>query len=304
MLISIVTPTFNRAHTLTELYSSLCLQNGDDISELFEWIVVDDGSTDNTSELISSFTCESKVRIKYLQKDNGGKHSALNLGLKKADGEWIIIVDSDDVLHEDAMSIIRDDILNVSPYELDKISGIIYPKYNFSGELIGDLFSDCKLLTSEKICGIRGDKLRVIRLDTMLQYPFAEINGERFLTESYVWNPISDCLPLKCLNRIVYFSDYLVDGLTNNYQELLRRNSKGTLLFVKENLKLNNLGLNLYKQACFHYRSIHSFRNSTSLLFEYKLRGLLFLILFYPYLTKTILYSFFTSCKRFFYEQH
>lgn len=102
MKLSIITSTYNRAHTLGQLYNSLLTQT----CNSFEWIVVDDGSIDNTESLIKNFISENKIDIKYIYKINGGKHDALNIGINNALGEMTIIVDSDDYLEEYAVETI------------------------------------------------------------------------------------------------------------------------------------------------------------------------------------------------------
>ena len=100
-MITILTPTYNREKTLKRAYESLLAQTNKD----FEWIVVDDGSSDNTKSLIEGFINESKLDIRYIYKTNGGKHTALNVGTAEAKGELLLILDSDDYLSEDAIEL-------------------------------------------------------------------------------------------------------------------------------------------------------------------------------------------------------
>ena len=103
MLLTVCTPTYNRAHTLPRLYESLVRQTSQD----FEWLVVDDGSTDNTRELVDGWVAEGRIRIRYVYKENGGKPSAHNLGVRMAAGELFFCVDSDDYLTDNAVEVIR-----------------------------------------------------------------------------------------------------------------------------------------------------------------------------------------------------
>ena len=102
MLLTVCTPTYNRAHTLPRLYESLVRQTSQD----FEWLVVDDGSTDNTRELVDGWVAEGRIRIRYVYKENGGKPSAHNLGVRLAAGELFFCVDSDDYLTDNAVELI------------------------------------------------------------------------------------------------------------------------------------------------------------------------------------------------------
>lgn len=100
MLVTVATPTYNRAPLLTRLYQSLCRQTCSD----FEWLIVDDGSTDGSEQIVKDFISERKITIKYLRKPNGGKHTAINLAVRKAQGELFFITDSDDWLSETAIA--------------------------------------------------------------------------------------------------------------------------------------------------------------------------------------------------------
>ena len=99
IIITVFTPTYNRAYMIDKLYDSLCLQTCKD----FEWIVVDDGSVDNTEELIQNFIQENKIHIVYYKQKNQGKHIAINKGVELAKGELFFIVDSDDILPKDSL---------------------------------------------------------------------------------------------------------------------------------------------------------------------------------------------------------
>ena len=99
MLVTIFTPTYNRAYRLTALYESLCSQTCKD----FEWLIVDDGSSDNTEELVNGWINENKIDIRYIKQQNGGKHRAINNGVKNARGILFFIVDSDDILPDNSI---------------------------------------------------------------------------------------------------------------------------------------------------------------------------------------------------------
>lgn len=103
MFLTIFTPTYNRKQLLQRLYSSLCAQDCND----FEWLVVDDGSTDGTDSVISNFITEGKISISFLRKENGGKHTAHNVALKYAQGDYFFTVDSDDWLLKNSVSKIK-----------------------------------------------------------------------------------------------------------------------------------------------------------------------------------------------------
>src|SRR5574344_324976 len=102
-MITVFTPTYNRAHLLCNAYNSLLRQTNKD----FEWLIIDDGSTDNTKEIIHKYIDDNKIKIRYYKKNNGGKHTAINYGIKRAKGELTIILDSDDELVNNAIELIN-----------------------------------------------------------------------------------------------------------------------------------------------------------------------------------------------------
>ena len=103
-MITVLTPTYNRERTLTKAYNSLVEQE----CKEFEWLIIDDGSKDNTKKLVDKFIKENKISIRYFLKKNGGKHTALNYGIPKSKGDLILILDSDDYLSKDAIKLIKD----------------------------------------------------------------------------------------------------------------------------------------------------------------------------------------------------
>ena len=111
--ITIFTPSYNRAYRLLALYESLCNQTCFD----FEWLIVDDGSNDNTEELVQTWLNESKFNIRYIKQCNGGKHRAVNHGVREAKGELFYIVDSDDILPKDAIECIMQQYLTIKDNE-------------------------------------------------------------------------------------------------------------------------------------------------------------------------------------------
>ena len=122
-MITVLTPSYNRGDLLKNLYQSLREQIFDD----FEWIVVDDGSTDSTSEIITHFKEDKKIVIKYIKQSNGGKHTAINAGVKISTGELIIIVDSDDTLPKDSLLIINNQYLKIrEDATVGGVCGLIY----------------------------------------------------------------------------------------------------------------------------------------------------------------------------------
>lgn len=211
-LITIVTPTYNRARTLPILYNSLCRQS----SKNFNWLIIDDGSTDNTEQLIKTFG-SPYFEIKYVKKGNGGKHTALNYAFGIVDTELTFIVDSDDWLTEDAISTIENDWYGRKSLD---VCGISYLRGHNEADVIGDMFpkdndvNNCITLRFNQHIG--GDKAEVWRTDLLKQYRFPVFDGEKFFGESFVWVKVSEKHDMIFRNKILYITEYLEGGLSKS----------------------------------------------------------------------------------------
>lgn len=236
-MITIFTPTYNRAYRLPNLYKSLQEQTCKD----FEWLVVDDGSTDNTSELFEKWQTEdNSFPIRYFKQPNGGKHRAINHGVKEAKGEYFFIVDSDDVLTNDAVEQITRLVpeANANP----EICGMCFRCKNIrTDEIIGSPFPNDGMLASSLEWvykyKIDGDKSEVVNTAILRRYPFPEFDGENFVPEALIWNRIADSYRMICKNEGIYLCEYLPDGLSMGFNSNLRRNPNGFGLFYCETMK-------------------------------------------------------------------
>lgn len=210
--LTILTPTFNRENTLRQCYDSLKKQT----CKKFEWLVVDDGSTDNTRELINSFIKEEKITIRYVYKDNGGKHTALNLGLALINSKMTIILDSDDYLTDDAVAQI---MLYDKRYGKRKdLCGFSFLKLFPDGKVIGKKYPiDEEIATyiERRVNGrIYGDKCEVFYNTCLQKYRFPVFEGEKFIGESTVWILMGLEYSMVHINKGIYIGEYLEDGLT------------------------------------------------------------------------------------------
>ncbi len=237
-LFTILTPTYNRARTLPALKASLDSQSLSD----FEWLVMDDGSIDDTAKLAAAWAAGSAYPIRVLSFPNGGKHRALNRGIPEAAGSWIFIVDSDDRLPPDALEKIA---ALVPEADADPgIGGIMGLRYDGEGCRIGERFPsglrrrDAATLTF--VDGLRGDKAEVFKASVLRRFPFPEFQGEKFITECVVWFRIAAAgFDLLLLDEAIYLCEYQEDGLSAKSLELRLSNPCGTLLFYAEELPLN-----------------------------------------------------------------
>ena len=237
MMITVFTPTYNRGHLLQRLYESLCHQTFND----FEWIIIDDGSVDNTEDVVNTFISENKIDIKYIRQENGGKHRAINHGVRVAKGELFFIVDSDDLLPVDSLETIYQtykDIRNEKSYGgMSGLDGFI------DGRIIGNGLPqntiDCNSIEIRNKYYVTGDMSEVFRTDVMKEFPFPEIEGEKFCPEVLVWNRIAQKYKLRYINKIIYTAEYQQEGLTSNIVKIRMKSPIASMMCYAEMNRLN-----------------------------------------------------------------
>lgn len=214
-MITLFTPTYNRAHLLSRLYNSILIQDVIDV----EWLIVDDGSIDDTEALIENFKKESIINIRYYKKSNGGKHTAINFGLQYAKGELFFIIDSDDVLAENALKIIKTHYQSIK--NNDKICGIVgLSQYIDKQEIVGDYFlkNDWEVSFADIYLKyhLKGDKAVAFKTEVLRKYSFPEKQRIRFVFEAVVWHEMSKKYNVLALNKIVQFVEYQKSGVSDS----------------------------------------------------------------------------------------
>ena len=233
MRITVFTPAYNRGYIIDRLYRSLQRQSFHD----FEWIVVDDGSTDNTEELFAGYLKEDNFfPIRYVKTENGGKHRAINKGVSMAEGVLFFIVDSDDYLTDTALEEIHTIEHTIPEHKKHCFAGVCGQRGYDLHTPIGKTFSghtlDITTLDRPKH-NISGDKAEVFYTEIMKKYPFPEFGGEKFVTECVVWDRIAaDGYKLRFFNSISIICNYLPDGLTAQGESLLLRSPRGYGLYL------------------------------------------------------------------------
>ncbi|BCK00817.1 glycosyltransferase family 2 protein [Anaerocolumna chitinilytica] len=250
-MITVLTATYNRGNILHYLYNSLLEQTSKD----FEWIVIDDGSEDNTEIIVNKWISETpNFNISYYKMKNGGKHRAVNLGVTYAKYSYIFIVDSDDYLlnntigkiHEWIKTISHDNtfagVSGVKGYDKDSIVGE-YPK------LKNKNYIDATNLQRNKF-HLNGDKAEIYRTDLLKKYPFPEFENEKFVTEATVWNAIAyDGYKIRWFRDIIYICKYNEDGLTQMGIDKEINSYNGFVHFIKQRMKTEK-GINYIKAIC------------------------------------------------------
>lgn len=223
ILLSIITPTYNRADYLPRCYESLRRQTCFD----FEWIIVDDGSSDDTQCVLAAFHSDEFPIIR-IQKENGGKHTALNAAHPHIHGKYVLILDSDDMLTETA---VREVLGAWARYEHNPQIGIVtFLKGTDRDHPVcgaADYDVPVEIMRYKRIHHVRTDCCEVIRAELFRKYPFPEFPGERFLAESALWDRVSFTHKCVYIDSVIYLCEYLEGGLTCSGRMLRLQNPQG-----------------------------------------------------------------------------
>ncbi|MEG0559839.1 MAG: glycosyltransferase family 2 protein [Muribaculaceae bacterium] len=247
MGLTIFTPTYNRAYILPSLYESLCAQS----TKKFIWLIVDDGSTDNTETLINKWIKENIISITYIRQNNGGKMRAHNRGVLEAKTELFLCVDSDDHLNDinDVQCILNkwNEVNNNI-----NIAGII--AYKLINNIIEYTFpKDIKLTPLNKLYqkGFIGDTTLVYRTDILKNHLFPEIDGEKFITEAYIYDQIDQKYIMSLFHRAIIKCAYLNDGYSKNAIKLKKDNPIGWFLYYNQRTLYSNTFINKIKNMSY-----------------------------------------------------
>ncbi len=249
--ITVFTPAYNRAYTLPRTYESLKKQG----NKNFIWLIVDDGSTDNTKELVEKWISEEKeFTIQYIYKENGGMHTAHNVAYQNIITELNVCIDSDDCLAENAI----DKILTFwNKNKNDNYAGIVGLDSDLSGNLIGKDFDNLKdtTLSGYYANGGKGDKKLVYRTDVINKYPeYPVFEGEKYVGLNYKYLLIDQDYKLLVLNEVLCNVEYQEDGSSNSMWKQYYRNPKG-FAFLRKFYMQYNTSLKRNIMDCIHYVS-------------------------------------------------
>lgn len=261
-MISVLTTTFNRAHTLRRLFDSLVAQD----NARFEWVVVDDGSSDGTEQLLGNFAQDGRISLRVVKQSNAGKHLAINVGVEAASGNWIFIVDSDDMLTPDAISKVYDGIDRARDSSL---LGICFRRGDFEGGVIGVKVMAEKsefsyMHSTEAGCFYQGDLAYIFKKQALLDHPFPAFEEENFVPELLIWNEIADVGKIAYFHRdIIYLCEYLADGYTKNFSVNLRRNPKGFGAFYRQQFFRETTAIGRLKKAVRYLQCIYYAKKRT-----------------------------------------
>jgi len=215
-LFTVFTPTYNRAHTLRRVYDSLCAQTLRD----FEWIVIDDGSTDGTAELVANWVKAADFPVRFFRQEHSGKHIAHNLAMREARGKFFLPLDSDDACAPRGLERMAYHWNTIPDSERALYSGVDGLCSDQNGEIIGDRFPsepfDTTLRERRYVYRMRGEKWGSTLTDIVRRFPFPEAAGSQFAPEGLVWLDIAKTYKNRCVNEVfrIYYIDDAYTGET------------------------------------------------------------------------------------------
>ncbi|MGV0935954.1 glycosyltransferase family 2 protein [Empedobacter falsenii] len=261
-MITIFTPTYNRAYILPQLFESLLNQT----NKNFEWLIVDDGSTDDTKELIEQFILKADFKIQYIYQENQGKHVAINTALDYFDTSYFLTIDSDDYLKNNVISLIYTKIKAID--DIDDIIGVGFPLVMKDNQNNNSQFKEEFIATpiqSTYIYNIYAEYTFVYKKNIIKQYRYPVFPNEKFLLESVLTNRLKNHYKILHTPESIVVGEYMNDGLTINRKNMLTKNSKGAALAYLE--KANNPMIPLISRKMFlkNYWDFESLHNPSKL---------------------------------------
>lgn len=232
-LFTIFTPTYNRAHTLGRVYESLRGQTVRD----FEWLIIDDGSEDETEQLAAKWQNEANFSVRYVRQPHGGKHVAYNRALDLARGRFFTVLDSDDALLPDALKSLCEAWNSIPESERHAFCGIDGLCEDQHGSLIGDRFPsdpfDATLREAKYLYRLRGEKWGVGLTEIVREYPYPEVPGVEFVPEGIVWLEIAKKFKSRSINKVlrIYHVDDAQTGVTLSQRTCFAKHALGRWLY-------------------------------------------------------------------------
>lgn len=236
MKISVLTPTYNRANFLDKLYASLLINSNNCSDCEIEWLIMDDGSTDNTKRILEEHIKEGIINIKYFYQENQGKMAAINNLVEKATGDLIIECDSDDFFTKDAFKVIKKAVEETN--NLSETYAYVFLKYTKKGENMGnEFYSDNHQSTMFDLYfkeGVTGEKALVYKASIRKQFTYELENNEKFVTEARLHHKMDLKYEVRCFNKPIMICEYQPEGYTKNINKMFKQSPYGYYQYFKE----------------------------------------------------------------------
>ena len=291
MKLSILTATYNRANYLPKLYESIKENLKYKITP--EWIIVDDGSTDETKNIVEEFIKENRIIIKYMYQKNSGKMSAINEAVKMATGDLIVDCDSDDYFSDNGFEIIEKNAEKLLKDE--ELYGMAFLKKEENGKISGKEFSQKEYKTTMLDLyfkeDIGGEKILVYNGKIRKKYSHQLEHNEKFITEARMYHKMDEKYKLLAINEVVEIGSYIEDGYTKNINKTFKENPYGYYMYFKELMQKNMKDVKFSKRLyaikhyiLFGYLTKNKFNVN---LIKDRLNKLLYIILYFPGIMKS-----------------
>ncbi|MCI8826738.1 MAG: glycosyltransferase family 2 protein [Lachnospiraceae bacterium] len=233
--IMIVTPTYNRAYILGNLYQSLLKQTKKD----FYWMIVDDGSTDNTEVLVKEWIIDNKIQIQYLKIENSGKSAAINCALDVAKGKLFFCVDSDDYLNDMAIEKILENYEKLDSGLIGMVAGMRNYRTNEPVTIFGGKRNTGKLKELYDVNEISGDTALIYKMEIITKYRFPQFENEKFVPENYLRDLLDREGELYIIKEYICMIDYLQDGYTKKIKKTIFENPNGYYAYISQRLRFD-----------------------------------------------------------------
>ena len=283
-MITVFTPTFNREKEIIRLYNSLCEQE----YKNFEWLIIDDGSTDSTGKIVHKMLRENKLNIRYFKQINRGKHVAFNSAIDKCLGDMFICVDSDDYLTSNALLEIHN-YYNINNKK-DDLCGFVFLKGHNENEPITKYYpKDDKeeyyhdFIINKKFSG---DKCEVFFSKILKMYSFPVFENEKFLSEGFLWSQIGRKYKYLFINKVIYICEYMPDGLTKSGRKLRINNPFGSMHHAEEYMDKSIYSFRVRIKNILLYETYYHFAQKKHknkwLKMDYKKTGFLGFLIYFP----------------------
>lgn len=231
MLLTVFTPAYNRSGKIKQIYDSFKYVRN------FEWLIVDDGSEDDTENIVNDLIKESVIDIRYIKKENGGKHTAHNLAVDFAKGKYFMCLDSDDYVSKKGFELLINTLGT-----LDENEGIVAYKCDYENILLSEEFPDLESVESiyELNCrySCHGEFVFVFPTDLLKKNKFPVFKGESFITESVLYDKLK--CKMKLLPQIIQVCEYQTDGLSNRLNEIMKKNPIGYTLYFMQRIDMQD----------------------------------------------------------------
>lgn len=263
--LTIFTPTYNRAYCLGNCYESLKRQTHKE----FIWLIIDDGSTDDTKNLVRKWQKENLIDIQYIFQENQGMHGAHNTAYQVIETVLNVCIDSDDYMPQDAVEKI---LAKWESEGSERVSGIIGLDSFSDGDIIGTQMpmeiNKSTLFDLYYKHGVKGDKKLVYRTELTKKFPYPVFDDEKYVGLAYKYYMLDCQFEMLLMNEVLCIVEYLPDGSSLNMLRQYKKNPKGFAFYRKELMNLPLGGkLFKYKQAI-HYVSSCLLSKKVSLLKE------------------------------------